>query len=193
MAERITAVVLVALAALSTGCSFAIKAGTHSYFDGDFEDARDGSFPEAIEVEFGVREFKDGRIDLAVGADVVDAMSGTDFYDIRATSRYHFRRDKRLSPYAGLGVGWYRWSSSAVVLIPEPYCIPEFDLYGCQRYSYETLSSGFYPHAVGGLSVRVAKGMSVIVEDRLDLAKEDAPFEFDSNQLSVGFKFDLRF
>jgi hypothetical protein len=193
MAERITALLLIALAAISTGCSFAIKAGTHSYTDGDFEDARDGSFPEAIEVEFGVREFRDGTIDLAVSADVIDSLSGTDFYNIRATSRYHFRRDKRFSPYAGLGIGWYRWSTSAVVFIPEPYCIPEFDIQACQRYSYETLSSGFFPHAVGGLSVRVAKGMSVVVEDRLDLAKDDGPFDFDSNQLLVGLKFDLRF
>jgi hypothetical protein len=193
MAERITAVLLIALAALSTGCSFAIKVGTHSYFDSDFEDARDGSFPEAIEVEFGVREFRDGQIDIAVSTDVVDALHGTDFYNLRATSRFHFRKEKRFSPYAGIGLGWYRWSTSAVVFIPEPYCIPEFDLYACERLNYQTLSTGWFPHAVGGLNIRVGKGMAVVVEDRLDLAKDDAPFDFDSNQLSVGFKFDLRF
>jgi hypothetical protein len=192
MVRRITLTALIALSALSAGCSLAVKGGIHSYLDSEFEDLKERSSLEVWELEFGVSEFRDKQIDLSVSLDVPDAMRQTDFMNLRLTSRYHFRRKRRLSPYAGIGVGYYRWSTAAVVFVPEPYCYTEIDPYGCERLKSQTLSSGFFPHGVVGLGVRIRKGISVIVEDRVDFAKDDGAFDFDSNQLAVGCRIDLR-
>ena len=170
------------------GCSIAIKYGAQSFQD-DVADALVGGPSTAVwEFEVGVHEFLDGRGDVAIALDVVDA-GGTDFQDLRATSRYHFRHDRRVRPYVGAGFGWYEWKSDIVVVLPPIVCDPRFDAFACEREGSETLSSGFFGHGVVGLSTRISNGVSFVAEDRFDFAKKDGPIDFGSNQITAGFRF----
>lgn len=183
------AAVLAILAILfCSGCSIALKYGAQSFQDDLVDELVGGPSSDVWEFEVGVGEYLDRRVDLAVALDVLDA-GGTDFQDLRATSRYNFRRHRRLQPYVGAGFGWYEWKSDIVVFIPQPACFPALDPFACEREGNETLSSGLFGHAVVGLSTRVSNGVSFVAEDRLDFAKEDGPLDFGSNQITGGFRF----
>ena len=170
------------------GCSIALKYGAQSFQDDVVDDFVGGPSDDVWEFEVGVQEFLDRRIDVAVALNVLDA-GGTDFQDLRATSRYNFRHDRRLRPYVGGGFGWYEWKSDIVVVLPPIVCDPRFDAFACEREGSETLSSGFFGHGVVGLSTRISNGVSFVAEDRFDFAKKDGPIDFGSNQITAGFRF----
>ena len=51
-----------------------------------------------------------------------------------------------------------------------------------------TLAQGYYPHIVGGVNMKVARLVDLVLEDRLDFSKRDGPFDFESNQITFGFR-----
>jgi len=88
-----------------------LKTGTHTWTHSELEDARDSAALQVTEIEVGLQEWRKHEIDLAFAADIVNARDDTGFQDLRVTSRYHFRKDRRFSPVVGGGIGWYRWDT----------------------------------------------------------------------------------
>jgi len=41
---------------------------------------------------------------------------------------------------------------------------------------------------VGGVNMKVARLVDLVLEDRLDFSKRDGPFDFESNQITFGFR-----
>lgn len=175
------------------GCSLAVKGGLHRFDNESLQQRRASSTVDVWELELGIREFKEGRVGLDFAIDLVEPPTGADFQDVRLTSRYRWRSAKRVSPFAGGGVGWYRWTSRRSVLVPEPFCFPDVFLgRTCIASQEQTISDGFYPHASAGFDVRITNVFDFVVEDRFDFAKDDQSVDFGSNQLMVGFRFQLQ-
>ena len=54
-----------------------------------------------------------------------------------------------------------------------------------------TLSSGYYPHLLGGVDMRLTDRIDLLLEGRYDFNKEDGPLEFDSAQIQAGVRLDF--
>jgi hypothetical protein len=179
---------LAALFTTAAGCSIAVKGGVHSFNSSEIEDLRDTPTLSVWELEIGVYEFSNKRADLAVAVGLPEGPDGTDFQDFRATGRYHFRHERRLSPYVGGGVGWYRWFTKDSFVIPEPFCTWVISPDECTVQQSVELSSGLFPHATAGLNVGLKSNVDFVVEGRYDFAKEDEPFDFSAAQLVLGIR-----
>lgn len=179
-----------------TSCSMALKGGVHRFSDDELQNLRDNPTFQVWELEAGLHEFHDRKVDLTLGVGFVESIPATDFQDFRLTSRYHFPNRTRVLPYVGGGVGWFR------LFTRDPFVIPldcagappgSLEALVCPRIEGEndrTLASGFYPHVVGGMRVGITESIDFVLEDRLDLARRDQGVNFDANQLTVGFRFD---
>jgi len=176
---------------LCCGCSVAIKGGRHVFRDDKIERLRSKPTLAAWEVDAGIHEFLQGRVELTGGIAVVSPPRGTEFADLRLTTRYYFQHRQRVSPFLGGGLGWYRWSQRRIEDVPG---CPE-----CAGSREGTLAQGFYPHVAAGMNVRASRGIDFVVEGRWDASKRDGSAdleghrpEFDSHQIAVGVRFQLR-
>jgi hypothetical protein len=179
---------LSALALTAAGCSIAVKGGVHSFHSSEIEDLRDTATLSVWELEFGVYEFAGQRADLAVAVDLPEGPEGTDFQDFRVSGRYHFRHDRRWSPYVGGGAGWYRWFTKDSFTIPPEFCDWVISPEECTVLESVELSSGFYPHLTAGLNVGLGKSVDFVFEGRYDFAKRDGEYDFSSSQLVLGIR-----
>lgn len=185
---RTALVVLLFIAVAGSGCTIALKSGIHAFDSSEIASARDRPTLSVWEIEFGVYEFAERRADLAVSLDAPEGPDWTDFQNFRLTSRYHVSPDKRVSPYLGGGIGWYRWFTKREVTIPPELCTGYWLIYGCTLTENVSLSSGLFPHAVAGFHVRLAPSVDFLVEGRHDFGKTDEGLDFGSDQIVIGIR-----
>jgi len=188
MTRRLPIILVATVLMASSGCSIAIKGGVHSFDSPRIEGLRDRPTVSVWEMEFGVREFAGGRADLAVSFGAPEGPDWTDFQDFRLTSRYNVSPGARVSPYLGGGFGWYQWFTKRSYAIPLEDCVGLYELYGCILSEDVTLSSGFFPHAVAGFSVRLTPTVDFLVEGRHDFGKTDGALDFGSDQIVIGIR-----
>ena len=187
MNSRLGLIALLCLVFCATGCSLAIKGGLHRFDNDGLQAARNSSTIEAWEIEGGIYNWLEGKVDLAASVAIVEPPVSTEFVDLRLSSRYNWRQARRFSPYLGGGAGYYRWSSREAITIPN--CTSSGN--PCILNTEETRASGAFPHIVGGFNIAVAKAIDVVIESRVDFAKKENDIDFGSKQLTVGVRFRM--
>jgi len=187
MNRRLTLMIPLCLVLWGTGCSLAIKGGVHRFDQDGLQDSRNKSTIDAWEIDAGIYNWKEGRVELTGSATIVEPPRNTEFVDLRLTSRYNWRNARRFSPFLGGGAGYYRWSSRLSDTVPN--CRPNGD--PCVFDTEQTIASGAFPHIAGGFNIAVAKAIDVVIESRVDFAKKDNGVDFGSKQLTVGVRFRM--